>query len=808
MSDAPYVPPRARNIKGPARDWPDLANELDAKQELQKVGTIYECDNFVDLSAFTGSTTGFSVSGGKLIASGYDLKLMLNQVTMLDKRKITLRINYQGMTSFGLYVGFQSVNSAQSTVTIYGAIAPRDDKIFGLLFSQYTNTTTVGPDIDVTVGDIIRIEVEADGGIVKSTVTNETTGGVSAVVDNGDFVYGETHASNNTARVTIWNVQHATVEILSLKYESDLIYNPPRALVGDSISAGYFAGARANRLGELLDAQIMAGSGDRATEVLLRINEIITTVKPVKCYVMIGTNDSTSWQDEVLSIDSQLIAAGISPVWLTPPANGSSDIPTKRDFIATNFATRYVDLFAATKASGSNALNSAYNSGDNVHLNAAGNLACFEAIRAKEHMIVSPTPGDSFVSLAGNQTISGIKTFTDKINVPSLAVDGVVVVEMVNNAGIPRIKATIASSYNANAGNSIWLTNAADNYTRVGINRGDDGTIIIDQPGSFGWAANTGDVRTQLIGLGFDRASADVVEINNGTPGTLRDLSLRNVVATGTVTGSNLSGNNTGDQDLSGKQNTLVSGTNIKTINGSSVLGSGNIVISGGGSSNASDLTSGTLADARLSSNVPLKNAANTFTADQTVTGTGKFSSGVICGSPTTLDAGKLLQLEGDLGTLGGTGAKLRNTNASGYTELVFNNDNNRSDGCFVFGLGGSTANLVPNEAYFSNRIGGIQFWPNDVYRARFLANGRLLIGTNTDDGSSLVQIAGNLTASGTLSVGTYTVATLPSASANAGREAQVTDSSVTTFGSTVAGGGSSRVKVYSNGTNWTVQAT
>jgi len=31
------------------------------------------------------------------------------------------------------------------------------------------------------------------------------------------------------------------------------------------------------------------------------------------------------------------------------------------------------------------------------------------------------------------------------------------------------------------------------------------------------------------------------------------------------------------------KQNTLISGTNIKTINGNSLLGSGNITISGGG---------------------------------------------------------------------------------------------------------------------------------------------------------------------------------------------------------------------------------
>lgn len=41
---------------------------------------------------------------------------------------------------------------------------------------------------------------------------------------------------------------------------------------------------------------------------------------------------------------------------------------------------------------------------------------------------------------------------------------------------------------------------------------------------------------------------------------------------------ANLSGTNTGDQDLSGKQDVLVSGTSIKTVNSTSLLGSGNIV--------------------------------------------------------------------------------------------------------------------------------------------------------------------------------------------------------------------------------------
>jgi hypothetical protein len=50
------------------------------------------------------------------------------------------------------------------------------------------------------------------------------------------------------------------------------------------------------------------------------------------------------------------------------------------------------------------------------------------------------------------------------------------------------------------------------------------------------------------------------------------------------------------------------------------------------------------------------------------------------------------------------------------------------------------------------------------------------------------------------------TVANLPSAvTSGVGSRAFVTDSSVSTFGTTVAAGGSTKVPVYSDGTNWKV---
>ncbi len=53
-----------------------------------------------------------------------------------------------------------------------------------------------------------------------------------------------------------------------------------------------------------------------------------------------------------------------------------------------------------------------------------------------------------------------------------------------------------------------------------------------------------------------------------------------------------------------------------------------------------------------------------------------------------------------------------------------------------------------------------------------------------------------------------FTVATLPSASTSgAGAQAFVTDANATTPRSTVAGGGSNKVNVFSDGTNWLISA-
>lgn len=157
-------------------------------------------------------------------------------------------------------------------------------------------------------------------------------------------------------------------------------------------------------------------------------------------------------------------------------------------------------------------------------------------------------------------------------------------------------------------------------------------------------------------------------------------------------------------------------------------------------------------------------------------------------------------------------------------------------------GTGGSTVQSTGITVDASNNIsgagsigcGGISSSSNSTFSGYVVAIGGLYVG-NFDGsivksgsgasrkldlcGVSIVRArneansadgpfsASSITASALICAGTYTVATLPSASANAYKFATVSDSSVTTFGTTVAGSGSSKVMVFSNGANWTVCA-
>jgi len=107
---------------------------------------------------------------------------------------------------------------------------------------------------------------------------------------------------------------------------------------------------------------------------------------------------------------------------------------------------------------------------------------------------------------------------------------------------------------------------------------------------------------SQLPAKGANLASTDLVEVSefNGSGYVSKSITGQEIidaasgggVAWGDITGT-LSSQTDLNTALSGKQETLVSGTNIKTINGASVLGSGDIIAGAPAwlESNATDLT-------------------------------------------------------------------------------------------------------------------------------------------------------------------------------------------------------------------------
>lgn len=136
-----------------------------------------------------------------------------------------------------------------------------------------------------------------------------------------------------------------------------------------------------------------------------------------------------------------------------------------------------------------------------------------------------------------------------------------------------------------------------------------------------------------------------------------------------------------------------------------------NIAVSG----SASDLTSGTLADARLSSNVPLKNAANTFTGANTFNGSTTLASSSFVQRPD----GNIL-----LGWDSGGDYLAAGSNAGTARPL---------------GIGA-------NHTQISIRTGG-------VTRTKIFGNGNFQIGDNADNGA-LLQVLGTSNITGAAQFG------------------------------------------------------
>ncbi len=203
----------------------------------------------------------------------------------------------------------------------------------------------------------------------------------------------------------------------------------------------------------------------------------------------------------------------------------------------------------------------------------------------------------------------------------------------------------------------------------------------------------------------------------------------------------------------------------------------------------ASDVTSGSLEKARQHAQTAYKDELSIFTE-----GIRLASGGAPWGPGHIYESGTDLVLAGNTGISFryGTGGVFGGIEIARLTNTVLVGPNYQSS--------------VPsgNNSYLQFTQTGVNSWSfgNRISQDFVLNNGGALAGTDV----ITVATSGKTTFTGSVVLGVFTVATLPSASANSGSFAQVTDSNSTTNGATVAGSGSNRVPVFSDGTNWIIK--
>lgn len=122
------------------------------------------------------------------------------------------------------------------------------------------------------------------------------------------------------------------------------------------------------------------------------------------------------------------------------------------------------------------------------------------------------------------------------------------------------------------AGSPVTKDTVIDQFALIGFTSGGGG----GEPGAVSSVnGQTGDVIITPASLNvYTRAEVDAAINAETTERQKQDSALGGMIATETAVR---------EQAVASKQDTLVSGQNIKTINGESILGEGNIAIQGGG---------------------------------------------------------------------------------------------------------------------------------------------------------------------------------------------------------------------------------
>lgn len=267
---------------------------------------------------------------------------------------------------------------------------------------------TSNSNLSFVAGDSLMIVLGRNLNIFYTTFINVTKG--TSVRLSYSYNYSNvTNIQPNIGRFRVYqngnnNYYKFGINITNLKNTT--------VVTGNSVEQGQYADANKRWIDILFkdnSFSSVGGPGDKSADLLNNVNNIIA-LSPKYCIISIGLNDVynavpvATYKSNLTSVVISLQAAGIIVFLGSPTAAGLdvSQYVTAMEEVATAQACTFVNLYTATKSSGTYTLNALYNSGDGLHPNTLG------------HYVIGKTLANSIPILA-----KGIYDLT----MPSLKLD-------------------------------------------------------------------------------------------------------------------------------------------------------------------------------------------------------------------------------------------------------------------------------------------------------------------------------------------------------------------------------------------------
>ncbi|MBL0739818.1 fibronectin type III domain-containing protein [Chryseolinea lacunae] len=394
-----YYRLRAINATGSSSYTPEAnATTLPVTQAY---GQIFSETAFSSATRFPTKGTGISRDTDKLVLTGnpslfssyiyHDDPANPFRYTCLENWNVRVRVKTPSTlnaSSYGIGIGVQSVNTADpySTTMRWGW-----DSGQNFIYLYYKSTTSLQMVSTTkyvpTANTYYWVEVTRAKDAFTYTIFDGATGKTQLFTTKltfPTFTAGNYVKAHNTGQFCLHQFGGTNSEVTNWEVSTTAMKNADYIGVGDSNMHGLFASSNSQRWIESAmtsagkSFNILAGISDRSADVVRRIPEVIA-LKPKAVVLSIGRNDLANGvalstvQANIDYIINTLQSAGIT-VNLAGVVASNVNVSALQAYY-NGKPNVQVNGYTATKASSGTTLNGSYNSGDNIHLNQAGNTA-------------------------------------------------------------------------------------------------------------------------------------------------------------------------------------------------------------------------------------------------------------------------------------------------------------------------------------------------------------------------------------------------------------------------------------------------